>query len=123
MLVAHGSLSEPGSTMQMSINNQTGAALNISQVTVYWNHDDGHSGGGNDKSLHLQKVSLGSDFWLGDIYAPSYTINPSSLTLPTGPSTIVFTFSQSYDKIDHTERIVILLSNNGCQNYSIDSNK
>jgi hypothetical protein len=106
----------------MNITNGTGATLNASQITVYWNHDSGHKTG-NDRTLRLQSVSLGSAFWSGDVHAPSYVLPDYFPEIPPGPSTIEFTFHQSYDlsEIDHTERVVILLSNNGCQSYSIDS--
>ena len=119
-LVSHGILTRIGNTLQMSITNSTGAPLNASQITVSWNHNTGHQDD-NDPTLRLQSVSLGSALWTGDVYAPSYTVTPYSPTIPTGTSTITFTFHQSYDNADYTERVLILLSNNGCQNYSIDS--
>jgi len=108
--------------MLMSITNNTGATLNPSQVTVTWNYEHGHQTTG-DKTLRLQQVILNSAVWLGDVYAPSYTVTPFSSTIPPGTSTIRFAFHQSYDNLDGTERIVILLSDSGCTNYVIDSNK
>jgi len=119
-LVTHGILTRSGDTLQMSITNDTGATLTASQITLSWNHNDGHHTG-NDKTLRLRQVSLGSAVWTGNVYAPSYTITPYSPTIPTGTSTITFTFHQSYDDLDYTERVLILLANNGCANYSIDS--
>ncbi|MEW6404066.1 MAG: TadE/TadG family type IV pilus assembly protein [Chloroflexota bacterium] len=120
MLVSHGTLQRIGSTLQMSITNNTGTPLTASQVTVSWNHNDGHQTGG-DKTLRLRTVSVGSSTWSGDAYYPSYTVTPYTPTIPIGPSTITFTFHQSYDNLDYTERVLILISNNGCQNYAIDS--
>jgi hypothetical protein len=119
-LVSHGILTRVGSTLQMSITNNTGTPLTASQVTVSWNHDDGHQTSG-DKTLRLRSVNIDSSTWSGDYYAPSYTVTPYSPIIPTGPSIITFTFHQSYDNVDYTERVLILISNNGCQNYSIDS--
>jgi len=105
--------------MRMSINNSTGVMLQIDQINVTWNHNDGHQTGG-DKTLRLRQASLGSAIWSGDIYASSYNLNVSPY-LPNGTSTIIFTFHQTYDNLDGTERIVITFLTNGCQSYVIDS--
>jgi len=106
--------------MFMTINNPTGVALQIGFVTVSWNHDLGHKTTG-DKTLRLQSAALSGTFWTGNIYATSYTITPASKTIPTGGSTITFTFHQPYVEPDGSERIFINIATNGCQLYSIDS--
>ena len=40
---------------------------------------------------------------------------PTNVTIPQGSSTITFTFHQSYDRSDGSERIQINLATNGCQ--------
>jgi hypothetical protein len=104
----------------MSITNPTGVALTIQDVTITWNHDAGHNSG-IDHTLRLQSGSLSGTFWTGNIFSTSYTITPSSATIPAGSSTITFTFHQTYTLPDGTERIFINIMNNGCQLYSIDS--
>ena len=108
--------------MSMTINNPTGVPLLVQDVTVHWNHDAGHRVGG-DKTLRLMQATLGGTFFssVTGIYASSFTIIPSSLYIPTGTSTIVFTFHQTYTRTDGTELIFINLATNGCQSYSIDS--
>jgi hypothetical protein len=108
--------------MSMTISNPTGVNLLVQSVQVYWNHGGGHQSG-SDKTLRLQQASLGGTFWTGDLYAPSYEITPINLFVPTGSSTITFTFHQSYDNTDGSERILINLATNGCQNNPIDSSK
>jgi len=117
--ITHGSLGIVNNTMRMSINNSTGVMLQIDQINVTWNHNDGHQTGG-DKTLRLRQASLGSVIWSGDIYASSYNLNVSPY-LPSGTSTIIFTFHQTYDNLDGTERIVITFLTNGCQSYVIDT--
>jgi len=107
----------------MSIMNQTGGPLIVQDVFVTWNHDNGHSVGA-DKTLVLQQASLnGVPFWNGSSSGPSLVITPSTnLSIPTGNSTILFAFHQSYDLLDGSERILVNLKTNGCQSYPIDSN-
>ncbi|HZM23530.1 MAG TPA: hypothetical protein VFC02_17390, partial [Anaerolineales bacterium] len=50
-----------------------------------------------------------------------FTPSPAAY-IPTGTSTITFTFHQSYDTFDGTEQILINLATNGCQSYPIVSN-
>ncbi|MCI0550327.1 MAG: hypothetical protein L0287_05190 [Anaerolineae bacterium] len=88
---------------------------------MIWNQDTGHQLG-SDKTLKLNSVSLESQFWSGTSNGPSLTIIPSPTTyIPTGTSTITFTFHQSYDNFDGTEQIIINLATNGCQSYPIVS--
>jgi Flp pilus assembly protein TadG len=121
-LVTHGTVTTPGSTMLMPITNDTGAALTVTQIFVVWNHDRGHSG---NRALHLQSITLaGVIIWTGDAPGPTLTLAfvPSAgITLPINSSNIVFTFDQSYDNEDATERITMQFANNGCQSYTLDS--
>jgi len=107
----------------MSITNQTGFPLLVQDVLVQWNHDAGHALGA-DKTLRLVEAKLDDNVFMSDttgVYAPSFNITPSGLSIPTGTSTITFTFHQSYTRTDSTERILINLATNGCQTYPIDS--
>ena len=106
--------------MSMTIDNPTGVNLVVSSVSVFWNHDRGHTLG--DQTLKLQDATLGSSFWTGNLYAPSLTISPFGLTIPTGSSTIIFTFHQTYTRTDGTERIIIYLGTNGCSTPIDSSN-
>jgi hypothetical protein len=108
--------------LSMSLINQTGVPLAVQDVFVVWNHDKGHSLGA-DKTLSLQQASLdGVSFWNGNNAGPGFVITPSaSLSIPTGSSTMLFNFHQSYDILDGSEQILINLKTNGCQSYPIDS--
>jgi hypothetical protein len=119
--VYHGALTLNGG-LSMSIINQTGVPLAVQDVFVVWNHDKGHSLGA-DKTLLLRQASLnGVSFWNGNDSGPGLTITPSTdLFIPTGNSTILFSFHQSYDILDGSEQILINLKTNGCQSYPIDS--
>ena len=122
-LVTHGPLTIDGSTMSMTINNPTGVPLLVQDVTVHWNHDAGHRVG-SDKTLRLIEARLG-DIFASDatgVYAPSFTFTPFGVSVPTGSSTLIFTFHQSYTRTDNTERIIINFATNGCQNFPIDEN-
>jgi hypothetical protein len=108
--------------MSMNITNQTGTPLTVQDIFVTWNHDRGHVTG-IDKSLRLLQASLNSvSFWTGNDSGPSLTITPSNLLIPSGESTILFTFHQTYDLVDNSEQIFINLRTNGCQSDPIDSN-
>jgi hypothetical protein len=107
----------------MTITNPNAYSINIQDVFVVWNHDKGHQVG-TDKTLHLTSASLGSQFWSGTSSGPSTTLAPSSTTvIPPGTSTIIFTFHQSYDTPDGSERVLINLSSPGCTLFPIDSAK
>lgn len=115
--VTIGLLRQSGNTMTVTINNPLPVALEISDITVQWNHDKGHQTGG-DKSLILQSVSLGSTvFWtgpnIGPFVTPPIVPNPAT-SIPTGTSTMTFTFQQSYDNWDNTEYVLINFVNPGC---------
>ena len=115
--VTPGLLKQSGNSLTMTINNQTGANLEIDFVTFQWNHDKGHQTG-SDKSLILLSASLqGTTFWTGNDPGPSTIppITPSpAVSIPTGTSTITFTFHQSFDNWDNTELVEIQLLNTGC---------
>ena len=108
--------------MSMTINNPTGVPLLVQDVTVHWNHDGGHSAGGNN-TIRLRRAELGTVFFsnASGIYAPSYTITPFGLYIPPGSSTIIFTFHQEYTNPDG-DLIIINLATNGGQLYPIQSN-
>jgi hypothetical protein len=106
--------------MKMSINNQTGHTLTTAQIYLEWNHDTGHLSG-NDRSLRLRQITLASQVWDGDIYAPSAYIPVYYPSIPPGESMIYFVFHQSYDWADSTERIIVNIANPGCINYPVDS--
>ena len=109
--------------MNMAITNPLTVPVQIQDVFVVWNNDRGHQVG-DDKTLTLQSASLGGvNFWIGNVSnQTTYTINPALTTyIPTGTSTITFTFHQSYDQFDGSEQIIINLATNGCQSYPIMS--
>jgi Flp pilus assembly protein TadG len=123
-LVKHGVINKSGNTMYMNIGNSTGANLNISQLTVEWNSVSGHSTIG-DRTLKLQSISLaGVPIWGGNALGPSWStsfMQSAGISLPSVGGTIVFTFQQSYDTFNGTERITLQFYNNGCSSYTLDS--
>jgi len=124
--VTHGPLviTNGSNTMSMTITNPLAVSLDVQDVTVSWNGNNGRSGGAGGRALPLTGASLGSSFWSGSVTATSYTITPTSgsLTIPPGTSTIIFTFQYNYANQDGTERIFINLATAGCSLYPIDSN-
>jgi len=121
--VTHGPLvlSNGSNTMSMTINNPLATTLAVQDVTVYWNATNGRSGGAGGRALPLIGAALGSSFYSGTVNTSPFTITPASLTIPTGSSTIVFTFQYNYANKNNSERIVINLSTPGCTVYPIDS--
>ena len=116
--ITHGSISFSGNTMNLTINSPVPVSVQLQDVFVVWNHDKGHSAG--NKKLVLQSVSLGSQIWSGSSNGPSISITPSPTAyLPSGSSTITFTFDQSYDTPDNTEEILINLASPGCTSFPI----
>jgi hypothetical protein len=71
-------------------------------------------------------ASLGGvSFWsdpvgVGNV---SFKTIPTSATIPAGPTsvTLAFSFHQSYDTFDGTERIIVNFATPGCQAVTIDS--
>jgi hypothetical protein len=108
--------------MTMTITNPNAYAITVQDVFVVWNHDKGHLVG-TDKSLVLLSASLGATpFWTDSSAGPSSTLTSATpLTIPGNGtvSTITFTFSQSYDKFDTSEEILMNLSTPGCQSFPI----
>lgn len=118
------SLTKSGVTMSAVISNPTGAALQVSSITLLWNEPNGHQTGG-DKTLKLLSASLaGTTFWSNatGITTTPYTVPlGTTINIPATPtSTIAFTFHQSYDNWKTTpplEYISITLSGPpGCEN-------
>ena len=103
--------------MSMTATNSTGVDPAIQAIYVYGTNGTGHSGG-TDTTLDLLSTAIGSNtIWstsvvgrnpYGDqgVYAPFYPIPFSSASLPTGTSTIYFTFTQSYNSQNGSERIL-----------------
>lgn len=122
--LSHGPIVLSGnSTMTMTITNPLPHNLTVSGVIVHWDHDKGHQVT-NDKTLHLLSVSLGTQFWSGDVLAASYSVPiTSTVLLPANATTtIIFTFHQSYpSNSDQSERIFISFSTPGCEGSSIDA--
>jgi hypothetical protein len=109
--------------MTMTITNPNPFSVRVKDVFVVWDHDRGHQVG-NDKSLNLLSMSLGTQFWTGNSNGPTATGVPNPATavvIPGGgaTSTIVFTFHQTYDRSDGSEEILINLSTPGCELYPI----
>jgi Flp pilus assembly protein TadG len=122
--VTRGPITKSGNTLTMTITNPYVFPITFEDVTVTWNNDKGHQTGG-DKTLRLQGASLnGTSFWTGDIANQStYTIDASPI-IPAGPGTTItltFTFHQSYDNFDGTEKIYINLRTPGCESNPIQS--
>ncbi|HEU4746815.1 MAG TPA: hypothetical protein VFS61_16355, partial [Anaerolineales bacterium] len=93
--------------------------LAVQDVFLRWDHDRGHSDG-NDKTVRLLQASLNATpFWTGDEPGPSFTISPANLSIPTGESTIRFTFHQFYDRSDGSEEFLLSWRPNICHNYPI----
>lgn len=121
--LTHGNISMSGNTMIMTIVNPNAYSVRVKDVFVVWDHDKGHLSG-NDKTLTLLGMTLGSQFWTGTDIGPSTTATPNPATpvlIPGGgaTSTIIFTFHQSYDRSDGSEEILINLSTPGCELYPI----
>ena len=120
--ITPGPITISGNSMSMVITNPLAIPIQIQDVFVVWNHDKGHLAGA-DKTLNLTSVSLAGNIWSGASNGPSLTITPTPTAyIPTGTSTITFTFHQSYDFFDGSEQIFINLATNGCQSYPIVSN-
>ena len=117
-----GLLRRTNGALTMIINNSLSVPLQIGNVSVVWNHDKGHTLG-DDKSLILQSAQLGSVFWKGNEIGPTHTITPASTFIPSGTSTIIFSFHQVFDRWDNTESITINLSSPGCEGVILFQNQ
>jgi hypothetical protein len=122
MGVTHGALLTSGSTMTMTITNPTGAVLQGSSVTVYWNSATGGSG---NKPISLISANLASSSWSGlPLSSSPVTIPQWNPAIPNGSSTITINFGGTYANLNGSEEITIDLSTtNGCQGYIIDSSR
>lgn len=120
--ITHGTIQKSGNTLTLTITNPVPSPIQIQDIFVVWNHDKGHQTG-SDKTLQLNSVSIGSLSWSGSPLpsnGPSVTVAPSSpLYIPSGSSTLIFTFHQSYDNFDGTEEILINLASPGCTGFPI----
>jgi hypothetical protein len=119
---AFGGISFSGSSMSLRINNPLTVPVQVQDIFVIWNHNDGHQTG-SDKTLRLVSVSWEPPIWTGDSgVASSITIVPSPITyVQPGTSTLTFTFHQAYDNYHGipTEQIVINLASVCTPAYSI----
>ncbi len=118
--VSHGPLIIEKNVMKMQVINNSGYRLSTAQIYLEWNHDTGHRSSA-DPALHLNQVLFANQTWNGDILAPSTYITAFYPLIPTGESTIQFTFNQKYDVPDGTERIIITIGTPGCVDYPVDS--
>lgn len=120
--ISHGPLTllDNSNIMEMRITNNTGYTLSTANIYIEWNHDTGHAGG-NAPALRLKKIQLANQSWSGDLFTPSTFVAGFYPLIPQGESTIQFSFNQSYDVLDGTERIIINLGTPGCVNYPVDS--
>ena len=108
--------------MSMTITNPYPFTITMSDITVTWNDDKGHSQG--NKKLSLQRTDVGLvTIWTGSTFNQSTFTIPTFATVPPGTTTISFYFDQTYDNPDGTEHIYINLKTPGCQNNPIDSSK
>ena len=116
-----GGISYSGNTMSVTINNPYAFNLVMKDITVTWNDDKGHEVG--NKKLNLQGVSVGGvPVWNGDIGNRStYTILTTALVPAQGNTVVTFTFDQSYDSPDTTERVYINWTTPGCTGNPIDT--
>ena len=106
--------------MSVTINNPYSFNLVLDDITVTWNDDKGHQSG-SDKTLILQRVTVGSTpVFNGNIENQStYTVNTTAVLTP-GNTTISFHFHQSYDNVDGTERIYLNWTTPGCEGNPLD---
>jgi large repetitive protein len=117
--VTHGFITTPGSTMIMSVTNNTGIPLSIFKLYVRWNSLNGHQGS-SDKTLKLTQIQLASQTQVisPQNAGPDYTFLPSpEWILPINTSIITFTFHQAYDN-EEGEHIMLYFSTAGCENFS-----
>jgi Flp pilus assembly protein TadG len=121
-----GQITISGGALTLTIPNTNPYPVTVKDLFVTWNSDKGHQAG-TDKSLILQSVGLlgaATPFWTGNPASPA--VGPSAfLTTPfvipaNGVSTLVFTFHQSYDKLDASERTFMNLLTPGCEGFPID---
>jgi Flp pilus assembly protein TadG len=117
--ITHGTtITNSGNTLTLTLSSPVPAPVQIQDIFVVWNHDKGHNIG--IKKLVLNAVSIAGQFWSGASNGPNQSVTPSPASyIPTGNSTLTFTFDQSYDFLDGTEEILINLSTPGCTGFPI----
>ena len=120
--VTHGAIIIGGNTMTMTITNPYAFPLTTGPGTVTWNDDKGHLTG-TDKTLSLQSITVASTIvWTGSSSNVSTIPFTTPVTIPANSTvTITFTFHQSYDNLDGTEKIYINLTTPGCEGNPIQS--
>ena len=108
--------------MTMTITNPYVFPLTTGAGTVTWNDDKGHQTSG-DKTLDLLSITIGStNIWTGSTANVSTQTFTNPATIPANSTvTITFTFHQSYDNFDGTEKIYITLTTPGCESNPIQS--
>jgi Flp pilus assembly protein TadG len=113
--ITRGPITKSGNTMTQTITNPYSYPLTIGDGIVTWNDDKGHQTG-SDKTLRLQTITIDSTIvWTGNSSNESSKVwNTPGAIPPNATVTITFTFHQSYDNFDGTEKIFINLSTNGC---------
>lgn len=117
---APGGITRSGNVMTVTINNPYVYTLMLKDITVTWNADKGHKTG-TDKTLKLQKVTVGATtVWTGNIINQSTYTVITNATIPPGNTTISFYFDQSYDLIDGTEDLLINWLSPGCEGFPVD---
>jgi len=122
--ITHGQISKSGSSMSLIITNLLTVPIQVQDIFVTWNHNEGAQG---NKPLRLISVSWEPPIWNGPpSNGPSQTIIPSPTTYAQpGSSTLTFTFHETYanwEKLngDTPERITISFASPGCTSFTID---
>jgi hypothetical protein len=120
--VTHGPITLSGNTMNMTITNPYDFPLTTGPGTVTWHYDKGHKTG-NDKTLRLQSITIGTTtVWTGNSIDVSTIPFVIPAIIPANTTvTITLTFHQSYDNYNATEKIYINLLTPGCELNPIQS--
>jgi len=118
----HGAIIIAGNTMTMTVTNPYAFPLTTGTGTVTWNDDKGHLTG-TDKTLNLQSITIGAtSVWTGSSSNVSTIPFTTPATIPANSTvTITFTFHQTYDNLDGTEKIYINLTTPGCEGNPLQS--
>jgi len=124
-----GNLNINGGTLNLPINNSLPSAILIKDVLVTWYDDKGHTAGG-DKSLIMLTASIGGvTFWTGADNLSPNAITPASPTyIPTGTSTMSFSYHQTQDRWKITggqngDTVTINLSTPGCETVTLSQDQ
>jgi len=107
--------------MSITINNPYTFTLMMNDLTVTWNDDKGHRSG-SDKTLKLQKITVGATtIWTGNTAKNVWTLTViNNATVPPGNTTVTFFFHQSYENPDGTENVVVNWLTPGCTTNPIN---